>query len=322
MTEDQVTEDHGTAPPTTDLRCTFLDVGHGTSVIIEMPTGEVWLYDAGHMGAAERSHQEIASPHCGMCQRRGSSKLLISHADTDHYNATRGLSKRFKIDSLASPTQFWNSTDRDVQALLTELGDSINRQSYHAGLSGSCGAVQYQVLHPQADVSSENDNAASLCLLVEYAGKRILLPGDLEGVGCWHWFADFRRDPAMCSWHIIMAVSRSTPVICSPGADRSGPSSWRPQQRALKCFNNTPASIRSWPSPFATGPFKYASIAKGGFPLGIGRQANGRGWRKVRQFVVDTSAAISAQRTASGAPGFARPLNMNPVTTHSLAQSS
>ncbi len=210
VTEDQVTEDHGTAPPTTDLRCTFLDVGHGTSVIIEMPTGEVWLYDAGHMGAAERSHQEIATALWHVPTAR-ISKLLISHADTDHYNATRGLSKRFKIDSLASPTQFWNSTDRDVQALLTELGDSINRQSYHAGLSGSCGAVQYQVLHPQADVSSENDNAASLCLLVEYAGKRILLPGDLEGSGL---LALTQLPPRPC--HVLMAPHHGS-LTLDPG---------------------------------------------------------------------------------------------------------
>src|SRR5690606_27490946 len=32
------------------LTLTFLSVGHGTSVLIEFPGGETWLYDAGNRG--------------------------------------------------------------------------------------------------------------------------------------------------------------------------------------------------------------------------------------------------------------------------------
>ncbi len=41
----------------------------------------------------------------------------------------------------------------------------------------------WQVLHPRDSLQCESDNASSLCLLLEYAGQRILLPGDLEGNG-------------------------------------------------------------------------------------------------------------------------------------------
>lgn len=187
------------APSADGLRCTFLDVGHGTSVIIEMPTGEVWLYDAGHMGAADRSHQEIAAALWHVPTAR-IARLLISHADTDHFNATRGLDKRFKIDRLASTSYFWKSSDRDVLALQKELGDSVPRESFHAGMSGKCGAVQYHVLHPPTGQTVESDNASSLCLLIEYAGKRILLPGDLEGSGL---LALTQLPPRPC--HVLMA---------------------------------------------------------------------------------------------------------------------
>lgn len=182
-----------------DLRCTFLDVGHGTSVIIELPTGDVWLYDAGHLGSAERSHQDIATALWQVPTAR-IAKLLISHADADHYNATRGLAERFRIDSLASTTQFWNSADREVQKVLDALGDSISRQQFNAGISGSCGEVDYCVLHPRAEMTAESDNAASLCLLLEYAGKRILLPGDLEGSGL-HTLTQLPPRPC----HVLMA---------------------------------------------------------------------------------------------------------------------
>lgn len=52
-----------------DFRATFIDVGHGTSVMLELPGGEILLYDAGHLGSPDRSHQEIASV-LGTCALR------------------------------------------------------------------------------------------------------------------------------------------------------------------------------------------------------------------------------------------------------------
>jgi competence protein ComEC len=194
-------------PPIPELRCTFLDVGHGTSVIIELPNDEVWLYDAGHLGTAERSHQDIATALWSVPTAR-IAKLFISHADADHYNATGGLAERFQIDRLASPSQFWNSSDRDVQGLLARLGTTIVREQTNAGTTGTMGDVHYQVLHPRADWSGENDNAASLCLLLEYAGKRVLLPGDVEKSGL---LALTELPPRPC--HILMAPHHGSLTI-------------------------------------------------------------------------------------------------------------
>jgi competence protein ComEC len=193
--------------PSPEMRCTFLDVGHGTSVIIELPNEEVWLYDAGHLGAAERSHQDIATALWSVPTAR-IAKLLISHADADHYNATGGLAERFQIDRLASPSQFWNSSDRDVQRLLDNLGTSLVREQFNAGTVGTAGGVRYQVLHPHAGWSGENDNAASLCLLLEYAGKRVLLPGDVEKSGL---LALTELPPRPC--HILMAPHHGSLTI-------------------------------------------------------------------------------------------------------------
>lgn len=184
---------------TSELRCTFLDVGHGTSVIIEMPSGEVWLYDAGHMGSSDRSHQDIAGGLWHIPTAR-IERLLISHADSDHYNATAGLLQRFAIARLTSTEQFFLSSDGNVQALLQWLPNSLQREALQAGDGGRVGEVSYQILHPAAGIQTESDNAASLCLLLEYAGKRLLLPGDLEGSG----LADLTQlPPRPC--HVLMA---------------------------------------------------------------------------------------------------------------------
>jgi competence protein ComEC len=166
-----------------ELRCTFLDVGHGTSVIIEHPSGEVWLYDAGHLGAAERSHQDIAAALWNLPTAR-LDKLIISHADADHYNATLGLLERFNVATVISTQRFWKSTARDVISIRAALNaSSIQQLVWNANSRGNVGQVSWQVLHPDDALNAESDNASSLCLLLEYAGKRVLLPGDLEGSG-------------------------------------------------------------------------------------------------------------------------------------------
>lgn len=182
-----------------ELRCTFLDVGHGTSVVIEMPQGEVWLYDAGHMGSSDRSHQDIANGLWDIPTAR-IERLLISHADSDHYNATAGLLQRFAVGSLASTKQFFQSADHNVQELLAGMAAGRPREELQAGDGGQVGEVSYQILHPSAARRAESDNADSLCLLLEFAGKRLLLPGDLEGSG----LADLTQlPPRPC--HILMA---------------------------------------------------------------------------------------------------------------------
>ena len=167
----------------TELRCTFLSVGHGTSVIIELPTGEVWLYDAGHLGAAERSHQEIAASLWSLKTAR-IDRLIISHADSDHYNATLGLAERFSIGEIVSTPQFWSKPDAEIQQLTASLKRvARTTDAWAHPVEFDKGEVHFRVLHPSAAWQGATDNADSLCLEVEYAGKRILLPGDLEGAG-------------------------------------------------------------------------------------------------------------------------------------------
>ncbi len=183
-----------------ELRCTFLDVGHGTCVVLELPTGEVWLYDAGHMGAAERSHQDIAAALWALRTSR-IDRLIISHADADHYNATTGLLARFAIGAIISTEQFWQHSDSDVQSLIAQFAQQgCRRATWMAPREWLHGDVELQVLHPSVQWQAASDNANSLCLLIEYSGIRILLPGDLEGSG----ILQLTRLPAR-PCHVVMA---------------------------------------------------------------------------------------------------------------------
>ena len=165
------------------LAITFLDVGHGTSVVIEFPNDRLWLYDAGHLGVAERSHQQIASTLWWLGRKRV-DQLLLSHADSDHYNAALGLLKRFDFQRVVTTPQFAETTDIPAREVLSYVHQhGVELETWDSTSAGVEGGVKWQVLHPSSGVDYSSDNASSLCLQLEFGGKRVLLPGDLDGSG-------------------------------------------------------------------------------------------------------------------------------------------
>jgi competence protein ComEC len=84
--------------------CAFLSVGHGLAVVLHLPDGQTWLYDAGSVGPPERTAELIA----GYLWSRGIRRLntvFLSHADQDHYNALPELMERISIDRVIMPSR-------------------------------------------------------------------------------------------------------------------------------------------------------------------------------------------------------------------------
>jgi competence protein ComEC len=181
----------GLAPPlvhiwTRDgLSCSVVAVGHGECILLEGPHGETMLCDAGAMGSPEYATQTIAS----YLWSRGIMRLdgvVLSHADTDHYNALPGLLERFRVGAVyVSPVMFDSLGGRAVQA----LRESIERAGVPIHEVWSGNRLQFGreasllVMHPPKRGVVGDDNANSVTVGVEYAGRRILLPGDLESPG-------------------------------------------------------------------------------------------------------------------------------------------
>ncbi|MCE9543984.1 MAG: ComEC/Rec2 family competence protein [Planctomycetia bacterium] len=170
------------------FRCTFLSVGHGTATVLELPDGRTMLYDAGHQGPPET----VAETVSGYLWSRGKSHLdaiVISHADTDHFNALPRLLDRFSVGVVyVSPVMLENHS-RSVEALWQAIKEhGVPLRPLSAGDRLSTAAVQIEVLHPPsrgvvvAD-AAKLDNANSIVLKIAYAGRRVLLPGDLESTG-------------------------------------------------------------------------------------------------------------------------------------------
>jgi len=188
-----------TQAKTTDekLHCTFLAVGHGTCVVLQLPSGETLLYDAGSLSAPDRAAQTISF----FLWSRGITQLdavVLSHADVDHYSALPRLLERFSVGRVYVSPLMFAARNAPQPPLLDEgkiSAPNFLKQSLefaevpieeicaNDSISTLSEAVSMNVLHPPRDGVSGSDNANSLLLSIKYAGHSILLPGDLESPG-------------------------------------------------------------------------------------------------------------------------------------------
>lgn len=183
------------------LTVTFLDVGHGSCVLIQSPSGKSWLYDAGRLGDPQRSHQAIANAlwELGINHLDG---MFLSHADSDHYNAMPGLLERFSTARFVTTQATLEHSSESLQSLLTSLRKRnipIEVWDRSTSFSATSDCTWKTLFPPRTSTQRDgeappaktakrskvrwNDNATSLCVAIEFAGRTIILPGDLEDPG-------------------------------------------------------------------------------------------------------------------------------------------
>jgi competence protein ComEC len=166
------------------LTLTFVAVGHGTSVLLQLPDGKAMLYDAGRLGTARSASRPISAVLWSR-KVRHLDALVLSHADADHFNAVPALLQRFSVGVVyVSPLMFRNPSPavatlrREIERAGVPIRFVAESSRLHAGPR-----VSIDVLHPPPEGCGAGDNADSIVLLVRFAGQRVLLPGDLESPG-------------------------------------------------------------------------------------------------------------------------------------------
>ena len=152
--------------------------------MLELPDGHTLLYDAGRLSAPTSCCRIIS----GYLWSRGHTHIdavVLSHADSDHYNALPGLLERFSVGVVyVSPVMF------DQQnASIRYLHDAIDRAKVPIRVI-ACGdrlssgqGCRLQILHPPPRGLPSTSNANSIVLTVEYGGRRVFLPADLQSPG-------------------------------------------------------------------------------------------------------------------------------------------
>ncbi len=166
-------------------RLIVTSMGHGCGIVIKTKDGKCLVYDAGRIGAAGAALRSLRAVLISEGIHTIQS-LVLSHADTDHFNAVPGLLKEFRVEQVIVSPHFLRSGSRSarrVHELFIELevpvrtvlkGDTIP-----IGLS--CIA---RVLHPEhtIDTATNSDNENSIVLDIDLDSKRVLFTGDIEGV--------------------------------------------------------------------------------------------------------------------------------------------
>ena len=172
-----------TRPTTPEVE--FLAVGHGLAVVVRSPEGRTALYDCGKMGDPHVGRRIIAPA----LWARGISQvdvLILSHADSDHFNGLDELLDRFAFNEVRIPPGFGGTSNPSAQKLLESIrAHGLPILPIYQGITLNLGNdLTLQTLHPApVPEPSSKDNARSVVLAVASQSRCVLLTGDLEGGG-------------------------------------------------------------------------------------------------------------------------------------------
>jgi competence protein ComEC len=111
--------------------------------------------------------------------------IVISHYDTDYFNAVPELLRRFSVDAVyVSPVMFNRYTGalryqrESITAARVPLRETSLGDCFMVG-----GGASVRVLHPPTQGMGTTGNADSILLEIVAAGRRLLLTGDLASPG-------------------------------------------------------------------------------------------------------------------------------------------
>jgi competence protein ComEC len=167
-----------------DLRVTFLDVGQGDAVVVELPGSQVMVIDGGGFASEDFDVGEaILAPFLWSRKIGRVDILVMSHPQLDHYGGLTFLAEHF------SPREFWFNGQQTEGERFKQLRSVLDR----AGVTTSVlcrgtperqlSQVRVQIIHPPCQQGGLDTNNASLVLRLSYGVVDLLFTGDIEAEG-------------------------------------------------------------------------------------------------------------------------------------------
>jgi competence protein ComEC len=198
----------------------FTSVGQGDATIVLLPGGRVAVVDAGRPGRGRL----VVGPWLARLGVGRIDYLVVTHAQADHWGGAAELFERFEVGEL------WHNGGRcDVgpfvalleraAALGTRIVD-VSRESAVAR-AGADGA-RFVALWPSDERGDCDANDRSVVISLEYAGRSVLLTGDIEAAAERH-VADLLRRRGL-RYDILKAAHHGSATSSSPQLlDAAGP---------------------------------------------------------------------------------------------------
>ena len=162
------------APAGGAFRVTALDIGQGSSIVIET-THHTLLFDAGPGPESTRAGERLVVPYLFAHGLFTLDTLMISHSDSDHSGGAPAVLESIQVRQFVASLQprelLWKTAQDHGSALLRCV----------AGQRWQWDGVVFDVLWPQAGPLAAKPNATSCVLKVtSAAGRSALLAADIE----------------------------------------------------------------------------------------------------------------------------------------------
>ncbi|OQY50504.1 MAG: DNA internalization-related competence protein ComEC/Rec2 [Desulfobacteraceae bacterium 4572_87] len=183
-----------------DLEVVFLDVGKGNAALVSFPGGEKMMIDGGGFSSNHFDVGKMVIAPFLWHRKIGTIDILaLSHPQADHMNGLRFIAETFH------PKEFWYNGDSVETPSYKDLMRTLEAKDIAIKLPAQLqkkiciNGAEIEVLYPKSTVGAprlklghspviipsegRNLNNRSMVLRISYAGKSILFPGDLEGIG-------------------------------------------------------------------------------------------------------------------------------------------
>ena len=157
-------------PPPGSFRLTALDVGQGTSVLIET-AHHTLLFDTGPGPESTHAGERVVVPFLQAHGVRSLDTLIVSHADSDHSGGAPAVLEAIHVDqmvaALAPANALWsNATQHGAQTLPCA-----------AGQRWQCDGVEFSMLWPDAGPLRGKPNEHGCVLRVSTQPAMVSEPG-------------------------------------------------------------------------------------------------------------------------------------------------
>jgi competence protein ComEC len=174
------------------LRVTFLDVGQGDSILVELPEGPRLLVDGGPAGGHRLDVGErVLAPFLWNRPAARLDAVALTHPDSDHSGGLRAVLTRFRVREFWENGRWISGTEDTLRAV--ERSGTC-RRTLVAGQRLWLGSALLTVLNPDSRLPLDEpppfgQNEESLVLRLDWRGVSLLLTGDLGAPGEEHLLA-------------------------------------------------------------------------------------------------------------------------------------
>ena len=164
--------ERGAADPPAGLRVTFLDVGQGDAVLVEVPEGALLVDQGPPEGDAAEQLERLGVKRL--------AALVLTHPQRDHIGGAADVLAELDVELVLDPAIPAESPDGE--AALREAGRRrVRVVTARSGLAFRLGALRVRVLWPDGPGPAGDDpNNRAIVLVASYGETDVVLTADAE----------------------------------------------------------------------------------------------------------------------------------------------